>query len=303
MDGGGDFNMILHHIEKLGGRRADSSLIDKFGKTMVDAGLSDMGFAGPKYTWKRGKVFERIDRCFVNQAWFSFFGFSHIQHLCISGSDHKPLLLSFDLFKKDSKYHFQYLNVWWKHDDFLRLVADNWNVFDVGNAWFRLWKLHKKVASALRAWNWGVFGDVHARVTRAEQKVLSLQNFDESSEDLVIQLQDAHSELLVGSRVEEELLQQKAREVHFAQGDRNTKCFHACIKQHRAKNNIIRIKDDSGNWITGNEALGESIVHYFQNLFISSQNNGVIDNSLFDEVREYTERLQLCDIRSVEEIF
>ncbi|XP_020591912.1 uncharacterized protein LOC110032583 [Phalaenopsis equestris] len=183
------------------------------------------------------------------------------------------------------------------------LVADNWNVADVGNAWFRLWKLHKKVASALRAWNWEVFGDVHARVIKAERMVQHLQAIDESSNDVVSQLQNAHNELLAASIQEEELLQQKAGEVHFVHGDRNTKYFHACIKQRRANNTIIRIKDECGNWITGNRDLGVSAVQYFQNLFLPSQNTGTIDSALFNDVRDYTDNLELCGIMTANDIF
>ncbi|XP_020599639.1 uncharacterized protein LOC110039037 [Phalaenopsis equestris] len=173
----------------------------------------------------------------------------------------------------------------------------------LGMLWFQLWKLHKKVASAFRAWNWEVFGDVHARVVKAESMVQHLQAIDESSNDVVSQLKDANNELLAASIQEEELLQQKVGEVHFVQGDRNMKYFYAWIKQRHANNTIIRIKYDCGNWITSNRDLGVSAVQYFQNLFLPSQNVGTIDSSLFNDVRDYTENLVLRGIPTANDIF
>lgn len=48
---GGDFNIIMDPIEKLGGRphRASKSL--DFINCMDSCGLSDIGFIGPKFTW------------------------------------------------------------------------------------------------------------------------------------------------------------------------------------------------------------------------------------------------------------
>ncbi|XP_020588668.1 uncharacterized protein LOC110030339 [Phalaenopsis equestris] len=234
---GGDFNMVMHDSEKLDGRRIDTTLIDKFNEALDLAGISDLGFVGSR-----------------------------------SGSDHNPLLLSFDCFKKVSTYHFYYLNVWARHDDFLRVIATNWRCEEMGNAWFTLWKLHKKVASALRSWNWDVFGDVHGRVKSVEQRVNLLQALDEYSYDIIHDLQEANKELLEASLWEEELLQQKTGKIHFSQGDKNTKYFHACIKQRRVNNTIVRNKNDEGCWINGDEEIGESDVLYFFKLFEFHEN-------------------------------
>ncbi|XP_061371756.1 uncharacterized protein LOC133314310 [Gastrolobium bilobum] len=53
-----------------------------------------MGFSGPKFTWKRGSLEERIHRLVVNQAWHLNSPNKFLSHLNFNGSDHRPLLLS-----------------------------------------------------------------------------------------------------------------------------------------------------------------------------------------------------------------
>lgn len=55
------------------------------------------------------------------------------------------------------------------------------------------------------------------------------------------QLQKAYKE-------EEEFWQQKSRNLWFKKGERNTKFFHATIKNRRARNHISGLNDSRGFW-------------------------------------------------------
>ncbi|KAI9074024.1 hypothetical protein K1719_044024 [Acacia pycnantha] len=48
----GDFNDILASSERSGGVRSNSHRIKWFNDRVVDCGLSDLGFQGPRFTWK-----------------------------------------------------------------------------------------------------------------------------------------------------------------------------------------------------------------------------------------------------------
>lgn len=65
---GGDFNAILYKEEKCGGARKAIGC-KKFGAWMKDCAMEDMGFVGSKFTWKRGTVYERLDRFVCNKSW------------------------------------------------------------------------------------------------------------------------------------------------------------------------------------------------------------------------------------------
>lgn len=68
----GDFNELLWQSKKKGGGLRPERLMKAFGDTLDEMNLADLGFIGPKFTWKRGKsrrtvVQERLDRAVANK--------------------------------------------------------------------------------------------------------------------------------------------------------------------------------------------------------------------------------------------
>ncbi|XP_020599038.1 uncharacterized protein LOC110038516 [Phalaenopsis equestris] len=59
---GGNFTCLSSPSEKKGGTSPDINLMNIFNDNIQYAGLFDLGFIGPKYTWRRGKIWERLDR-------------------------------------------------------------------------------------------------------------------------------------------------------------------------------------------------------------------------------------------------
>ncbi|XP_009600115.1 uncharacterized protein [Nicotiana tomentosiformis] len=68
-------------------------------------------------------------------------------------------------------------------------------------------------------------------------------------------------------KVEEEVLKQKTQLQWFKDGDVNSKYFHSLIRGRRRKLFIHKIKDENGDWILGDEAIGEAAFNYFEDLF------------------------------------
>ncbi|KAL4290191.1 hypothetical protein GQ457_14G018230 [Hibiscus cannabinus] len=75
---GGDFNVILHADERRGGSSSHIQGSRPFADFLFQAGLSDMGFRGPPFTWSRGNLYQRLDRCLANNAWIAQFLKSHV---------------------------------------------------------------------------------------------------------------------------------------------------------------------------------------------------------------------------------
>ncbi|KAK6137281.1 hypothetical protein DH2020_028973 [Rehmannia glutinosa] len=70
----GDFNEILYHHEKIGGRAKDDYKIMAFREVMALCELDDLGFDGFKFTWTNGQaneanIQERLDRALANIHW------------------------------------------------------------------------------------------------------------------------------------------------------------------------------------------------------------------------------------------
>ncbi|XP_061351949.1 uncharacterized protein LOC133296921 [Gastrolobium bilobum] len=65
----GDFNSILHDHEKKGGAQVYTGSVREMSQCLEDCSIEDMGFKGPNFTWRRGRLEERLDRVVVNEAW------------------------------------------------------------------------------------------------------------------------------------------------------------------------------------------------------------------------------------------
>ena len=68
---------------------------------------------------------------------------------------------------------------------------------------------------------------------------------------------------------------QRSRVLWLKHGDSNSKFFHNKATQRFRKNSILGIEDKRGNWQVQPEAIGDTIVEYFAELFTTR--NSVIE--------------------------
>ena len=59
---GGDFNEILFASEKEGGNIRPQRCMQAFRDAMDDCNVEDLGYRGDIFTWRRGRIRERLDR-------------------------------------------------------------------------------------------------------------------------------------------------------------------------------------------------------------------------------------------------
>ena len=92
-----------------------------------------------------------------------------------------------------------------------------------------------------------VFGRVENEIKMKQFQLQILQNSISSIEDakreksLKLEIEDLFDR-------KELMWAQKARTKWFLQGDRNTNYFQIVVKQRRARNKILHIKDDQGKF-------------------------------------------------------
>lgn len=128
----GDFNDLLSHNEKRGGRKQPQTLIDGFSDTVVDCGLYDLGFVGAKYTWERSRgterwIQERLDRGLATVSWRELFPDAEVRIIEMSTFDHMPLC--FQLNKKMYKVkarHFRFENMWIQDKECKNIIQKCW---------------------------------------------------------------------------------------------------------------------------------------------------------------------------------
>jgi hypothetical protein len=72
--------------------------MEQFRLALEICNLSDLGFKGPKLTWKnrrgdKGYIKERLDRVLANNEWIGLFEEVSVQVMAERLSNHKPLLV------------------------------------------------------------------------------------------------------------------------------------------------------------------------------------------------------------------
>ena len=95
----GDFNEITGASEKEGGSDRPRQQMKNFIDTINFCGFHDLGFNGPKFTWRYHQadgmqIRERLDRALATPEWMNLFPEAKLFHLSSSVSDHLPLALS-----------------------------------------------------------------------------------------------------------------------------------------------------------------------------------------------------------------
>ncbi|CAN0829098.1 hypothetical protein LINGRAHAP2_LOCUS1046 [Linum grandiflorum] len=165
---------MLTSRDKQGG--ADFSLppAKDFSSCLEQCELFDMGFVGPKFTWRRGTLLERLDRAVINEDWLLRFPESVNRHLPRVKSDHRPILVCTDFDSTSNRLPcpFRFNAAWLSHEDFRRFLDREWR--PGCGAPFSLQVLQDR----LKEWNKNTFGNIFQQKRKLEGRlgILEKQN-------------------------------------------------------------------------------------------------------------------------------
>ncbi|XP_019230803.1 PREDICTED: uncharacterized protein LOC109211692 [Nicotiana attenuata] len=123
---GGDFNVILHEDEKIGG-------LPDTKEVHLHGGMGD------------ACIFKRLDRIFVNLPFQNMLPTIEVEHLIRTGSDHAPLLMTCGEQTTNFVKPFRVLNFWTKHATFMDVVRQNWEADFIGDPFWMFKKKLKRV--------------------------------------------------------------------------------------------------------------------------------------------------------------
>ncbi|XP_020595507.1 uncharacterized protein LOC110035594 [Phalaenopsis equestris] len=209
--------------------------------------INELNETGPDFTWRRGAMWERLDRLMGNSKWVQTFPCTIVTHLAMTGSDHRPLLCTIQIAEKPKNAPFRFQNMWTLHPQFVDEVCKVWRADGNSNPWVKLWILQKKVAAHLKKWNWEIFGNINENLSTAQSNVIKMEKNFQMGLNSEAELHKASEELLMQTNFTECFLKQKAVVTRFIDGDRNTGYYHACINFRRKNNMILSIQDSNGN--------------------------------------------------------
>ncbi|KAE8668460.1 hypothetical protein F3Y22_tig00112319pilonHSYRG00128 [Hibiscus syriacus] len=115
----GDFNVILKPDEGTGCSHRHTNGSHLFTDFLSSMGLWDISFRGPTFTWSRGNLHQRLDRCVANARWKYSFMSAHVTLLDGLGLNHRPLLVSLhEEFNHHINRSFRFINAWQSHPNF-----------------------------------------------------------------------------------------------------------------------------------------------------------------------------------------
>ncbi|KAL4320027.1 hypothetical protein GQ457_18G015790 [Hibiscus cannabinus] len=236
---GGDLNVIGNSVERRGGSLRRSGVCSLFGDFLFDTELLDMGFHGPQFTWRRGNLFQRLDRCLCNKAWAT---------------------------RETGSTLFRYIVAWNEHEDFPKMLARSWS-HDLS--------LHANISQfqqQSRKWSVEVFGIIDHRKRQLLARLRGIERSLETGPNLYLEeLEKALKlELDIVLMQEESLWHQRARNAWIEKGDRNTRFFHlsAMIRKKRNSNKALKIDNQ---WCVDQNRLREHATGFFQQLFTSER--------------------------------
>ncbi|CAL1381560.1 unnamed protein product [Linum trigynum] len=262
----GDFNSILQPVDKLGGTPFDAARARDFQDCVLDAGLLDMGFSGPPFTWFRTCLKERLDRGLANPAWNSAFPDTIISHLPRLRSDHRPILINLNpLFQPAGHKPFKFLAAWLLHEGFKDMVT---------SAWGRGTDLASSIAEfteEAKQWNKNVFGNIMKKKNDLLGRIkrLELRYGGDSNDTRLVQ---ARAELESVLLQEEMLWYQKSRLEWIAYGDSNTKHFHSRTISRRQRNRVAALKNFAGEWVDDQNLLLDMARQFYEELYTDDNN-------------------------------
>lgn len=125
-----DLNEIQFVHEK-GENPRPVQYMQAFQEAIDDCELHDLDFIGDPFTWRRGRIRERLDRGLVNEAWSGLFPHAALQNLVFNHSDHRPLLVDTDYYAQPAaapnNIQVKRFEAWWlREEKFDETVMDAW---------------------------------------------------------------------------------------------------------------------------------------------------------------------------------
>jgi hypothetical protein len=144
-----------------GGNERSRNQMEAFQKTLEECELTDLGFYGPKYTWRNcreGEDFikERLDRGMANQAWRDIFPSAEVQVEAAIWSDHSPIFLRLSgMVARERRMgqKFRHEASWILEEEYSNVVKQIWGKFSSGTShWDRLAVKMRGCRIALLQW-------------------------------------------------------------------------------------------------------------------------------------------------------
>ncbi|XP_027158394.1 uncharacterized protein LOC113760014 [Coffea eugenioides] len=236
------------------------------GPWLVGGDFNVVVEAGEKKGGRAFRLSEAIDFLeFMSSAKLFDAGLSiSVSHLARDPSDHSPLLLSVATRVDGKPRSFRFINAWTSHANFRGVVQASWQQGCVGSPIQIVCTKLARLKTDIKVWNKQCFKDIFANTRKAEEAKAQVRWLD--------------------------------------LGDKNTKFFHAVVKQRRLQSVIHRIQDGQGNWLTAEDDIGAESVRYFSSLFSAESTSSWDLSSVIPKLLQPADHDKLEEVPTMEEV-
>ncbi|KAL2252837.1 UNVERIFIED_CONTAM: Transposon TX1 uncharacterized protein [Sesamum indicum] len=269
---GGDFNAVRDLSEICGASGDIHMAMEEFNICIQNAGLIPLPMQGEWYTWHNcsanpRNLWKRLDRTLINDTWMDRFSTSFYTSLTPRTSNHSPLVLY-----RDSRQHyggmFRFDNYLALSPEFIPSVQQVWQHNIIGVPMYAVTRKLKALKPVFREQR-RKKGDLSHNVQLAKgflqtaQLLVTLNRRDE----LFLQLEHCCRLVLAkAAKLEQIMLQQRAKMQWMKGGDQCSRVFFRKIAQRRSARRILQINDDHGDTHTGPGAVVNEFVTFYHSL-------------------------------------
>ncbi|XP_061358833.1 uncharacterized protein LOC133303021 [Gastrolobium bilobum] len=243
----GDFNSVANGSAKLGGAEVCLGSAQEMLQCLQACELNDIGFQVPCFTWKRGRLQERLDMACTNEKWNIKWPNTFLAHFPFFNSDHR-LIIMMDNHpgrQASSQKPFRFMEAWLTSNNFSHLANEAWT----NN---RCWAQDSSPPKSR----------IDARLKGIDHNLSFQYNSN------LVNLRKSFWKDLETILLREELTWfQRSRSRWIKYGDRNTRYFHANTVAKRRRNIIDALKNDDGEWVSNVDQLTTLASTFFMNLY------------------------------------
>ncbi|KAL0455505.1 UNVERIFIED_CONTAM: hypothetical protein Slati_0889700 [Sesamum latifolium] len=246
--------------------------MEEFRACLIDTGLVGVPVQGAIYTWHNcsngpRSLWKKLDRMMANDSWLHLWPNSICCCATPRTSDHSPLVLQGYAFRR-SKRLFRFDNYLAAAHGFLELVEGVWQHSIHGTPMDAVTRKLKSLKLVFRAQQ-KAKGNISENVVKAKRFLQLAQQLleQERHNDLLLQLERvalARLVLLKAARIEQCMLQHRAKIQWLKGGDQCTRIFFRKVAGRRARQKIFQIYDNHGTLLreendVAAEFMGEEV--------------------------------------------
>lgn len=193
-------------------------------------------------------IMERLDRAYASSEWINTYPHYALRNQPILRSDHGSIVLDFEYKQPFRKRPFKFEKMWLTHSNWKAIAQDAWSAQSNGSKAFNFQHKLKSIRRKFSEWNKNVFGKVEYQLKEKQRKLQEVQNSIFTTDDIRIE-RNLTGEIEMLIHQEEIMWPQKARNNWTVYGDRNTRFYQTVVKQRRARNRIIHLKNINGDML------------------------------------------------------